>query len=174
MSAVTWLSEEPVADGWRVTDSSLKPPRCHRPPTPKQPRLHRKLKFFNSNLEHGADVKQTRQDNLETKEAEPKGEKVGDVGVEWVVEVHGSLWEGLVPETQGALPKAGQERRLASDHATAGLPVGKVSCGNGSWAIAVFCLWRGAHGNGRNVGGLFSSHKSSTSPGGRGGSCCNT
>ena len=53
--------------------------------------------------------------------------------------------EGSASDTWGAPTEAGQEKRPASDHLCAGLPLGRVSCG-GSWALAVFCPW-GTHGN---------------------------
>ena len=37
----------------------------------------------NCSLEHGDHIKHTRLDDLEPKEAESKGEKVGEVGVGW-------------------------------------------------------------------------------------------
>lgn len=47
----------------------------------KPPRLHMQLKSSIPNREHGMHVNGTRPDDLEPKEADPKGEKVGKVGV---------------------------------------------------------------------------------------------
>ncbi|KAF6119653.1 hypothetical protein HJG60_010110 [Phyllostomus discolor] len=52
------------------------------PPTPKMLKLNRKLTNFVSNLEHGSHTKQIRSDDLKTKEADTKGEKVGEAR-EW-------------------------------------------------------------------------------------------
>nr|KAF6433860.1 hypothetical protein HJG59_008911 [Molossus molossus] len=85
VSVATWGPGDPVPMDGQSGIPSPKPPwlhrpqpirklpMLHRPPTPKQPRLDRQLKIFNYNLEHGVDVKCTRADDLEPKEAEPKG-----------------------------------------------------------------------------------------------------
>ena len=67
---------------------------------------------------------------------------------------------------------------MASEHPCAGLSAGRMSWG-GSWAVAsleapgcvlsLVGMWKCRH-----VGDLFSSHKSSTSPGSKAGSCFNT
>ena len=50
------------------------------PLTPKMPKLNRKLTNFASHPDHGVHIKQTRPDDLKTKEVDTKGEKVGEVG----------------------------------------------------------------------------------------------
>lgn len=77
------------------------------------------------------------------------------------VEVHVSLWGGVGARHTGSTPEAGQEQRPASDHPSAGLPVGRTSCVR-SWAAAVLegsgCVlslegtWKGSH-----IGDIFSS-----------------
>nr|KAF6433889.1 hypothetical protein HJG59_008938 [Molossus molossus] len=54
-----------------------KPPSLHRPPTPPCPKMDRQLKVFNCNWELGDDVKWTRPDDLEPKEAEPRAPAQG-------------------------------------------------------------------------------------------------
>ena len=52
-----------------------------RIPLLEPPRLHRQLKSYIPNQEHEGHVNGTRPDDLEPKEEEPKGEKVGEVRV---------------------------------------------------------------------------------------------
>lgn len=77
-----WGSGQPgPIDSWRRTN------------LPQAPRLHRQLTISDSDLEHCA---QTWPEDLEPEETEPKGEKVGKVGVGWGVEMHAAYGEGLV------------------------------------------------------------------------------
>lgn len=102
VSVATWGSGDPGPVDGQGGIPSLKPPKCYRPLTPKQPMMDRQLKIFSCNLEHGDDVNCTRPDDLEAKEAEPRGEQVGEVGVGWGWRYMRAYGEGSVPDTQGA------------------------------------------------------------------------
>ncbi|KAK1334527.1 hypothetical protein QTO34_005533 [Cnephaeus nilssonii] len=74
---VTWAAGEPgPVGGWRKTPPP-KPPRPNKPPTSKPLSPNMRMAIFNSILKYYADVNDTRPEDLEPKQAEPKGEKVG-------------------------------------------------------------------------------------------------
>nr|KAF6433839.1 hypothetical protein HJG59_008891 [Molossus molossus] len=139
-----------------------KPPRLHRPPTPPQPKMDRQLKVFNCNWELGAEFKWTRPDDLELKEAEPRGEKGGGG---WGVELHRSLWGRVGARHSGSTPRgcpgAKTGLRLVVRWTSGGEHVLLRALGCG-WVLSLGGTWKCRH-----AGDLFSSHNSSTSPGGR-------
>ncbi|KAK1334491.1 hypothetical protein QTO34_005497 [Cnephaeus nilssonii] len=76
----TWAAGEPgPVGGWRRTPPP-KPPRPNKPPTSKPLSPNMQMAIFNSMLKYYADVNDTRPEDLEPKQAEPKGEKVGRCG----------------------------------------------------------------------------------------------
>lgn len=91
VSVATWGSGEPGPVDGQPGTPPPKPPRLPRHPTPKQPRFNRQLKVFTSDLDYGDHGNQTGPEPLEPKEAEPKGEKLREVRVGFVVELHGNL-----------------------------------------------------------------------------------
>ena len=81
-----------------VTQGSVEPVPLvgqERTPPPKPPRLHKPLKISEPILELGGHIPATGSNDVETKEAEPKGENVEEVGVGWWVEVQVSLQGGV-------------------------------------------------------------------------------
>nr|KAF6433842.1 hypothetical protein HJG59_008894 [Molossus molossus] len=80
VSEATWGSGDPGLGQGGIPSPEL--PSLYRPPNPKlprrhptipkQPRMGTKVRFFTCDLELGADVKWTRPDDLEPKEAEPR------------------------------------------------------------------------------------------------------
>ncbi|KAF6125229.1 hypothetical protein HJG60_009750 [Phyllostomus discolor] len=91
VTVATWRSGDPgPMDGWRRT------------PPLKLPGLHSQFTISSCSLEHSAHIKHTRLNDLEPKEAESKGEKVGEVGVGWGWRCMRAYGKVLVPDTQGA------------------------------------------------------------------------
>lgn len=150
VSVASWGSGEPV------------PKNGRRTPPPKLPRLHRQLTIADK---HRTEVHTTGPRDWEPMEAEPKGEKIGEVVVGWLVGIQARLLGGASARHKGAPPQAGQEQKSGSNHPSAGLPARRTYC-CGSRAAAVFCLWGWGAWKYRHLGDLFSSCNFSTSPGG--------
>lgn len=97
---------------------------------------------------------------------EPKGEKVGEVGVKWRVEVHVSLWGETGAGHTGSIPRAWSGAKIDPRPSicwTAGrdnVLWRVLGCG---CVLSLGDTWKCRH-----VGDTFSSPNSSTSPGGRG------
>lgn len=69
-----------------TTHGSGKPRRMQgqrRTPPLKLPRLHRRLKIADCNIEHGTYFNGTQTDDLDPKESEPKGKNWLQIDVEW-------------------------------------------------------------------------------------------
>ncbi|KAK1342011.1 hypothetical protein QTO34_016764 [Cnephaeus nilssonii] len=108
----TWGSGEPGPMGAGRRTPPPEPHRPHQPPTSKPLSPNRQKALFNSVLQCCACGNRTRPEDLEPKEAEPKGEKLGRWG--WNGgEVPVSLWGGIVARHTGSPPEPGQEQRLA-------------------------------------------------------------
>nr|KAF6374381.1 hypothetical protein mPipKuh1_009600 [Pipistrellus kuhlii] len=139
----TWGSGEPgpMGAGTWTPPPEPQPLRPHKPPTSKPLSPNRRMALFNSVLQCCGCCYHTRPEDPEPQEAEPKGKMVGQWG--W------NGWGGPCElmgrdccQTQRERPQSLARSRLASDHP----PVGREGTCGGSWALAVFCVWR-AQGN---------------------------
>nr|KAF6433845.1 hypothetical protein HJG59_008897 [Molossus molossus] len=69
VSEATWGFGDPGLGQGGIPSPKL--PSLYRPPILKRPRMGKKVRFVNCDLEHSADVKCTRPDDLEPKEQSP-------------------------------------------------------------------------------------------------------
>ena len=123
-------------------------------------------------MEYPVHVEQSCSNDLESKKAETKGEKMVEVRVGRGVAVHGSLWGWMGARYTGGTRRGQPGQRLASDthiweclRLVLGWPLWK--------ALVVFCLW-GCTMKCRHLDDLFSSCNLGMSTGGRASSCFNT
>lgn len=137
-----------------ATPGSVEPGRWdvrRRAALPKPTRLHRELLI----AEPHSHVASTRPTNLEPKEAEPKGEKMGA----WGWDGDGGACEfmrrsGCQTPREHPQSRASSNDRPQTTHVLRTiLGCGRVLCLGGTWTC-------------RHLGDLFSSRNSSTSPGG--------
>ncbi|KAK1334534.1 LOW QUALITY PROTEIN: hypothetical protein QTO34_005540, partial [Cnephaeus nilssonii] len=108
----TWASGEPgPVDGQPGTPPrqpprlfwppTPKPTRFHRPPTPKHPWFHRQRKVFTRDLDYGAHVNRLARSTWNPKEAEPKGEKLGNMDMQALGDLFSSPNSSTSPGGRG-------------------------------------------------------------------------
>ena len=168
----TWGPGEPgpMGAGTWTPPPEPQPHRPHEPPTSKPLSPNRRRALF-SLVRHCCGCRNlTRPEDPEPQEAEPEGEKVGGGGG-MGGEVPVSLWGGIVARHTRSTPRAWPGADWPQT--THLLDVGRegVLC----WVLGSGCvLCLGGIREFCHVGGLLSSHHSSTRPEARHGSSSNT